>query len=263
MANFDTSRLSPADQAAYAAWQRRLDAYVASNGGGVPAAITYALAHPDYLRQHPELQAAYNLVSGAELPTAIRTQLQDYHPVWNNGGGMAENTGAFDKWQTWLQLGLGAGLGGTAAAGLLGGGAGAAGGGGTLAAENVAPFAGLPGGISATEGGAGLAGTAGGASALPAHLGGTGPGVPSGGGGAGAGGILDTILKYAPVGAGLVQHFASGNGPGGDAGQAGQVPPELSELLKTSMDRMRAQEPLFQAVTKQALAGLPTYAQGK
>lgn len=251
MANFDSSRLSPADQSAFAAWQQRLRGYVASNRGAVPAELTYALQHPDYLQQHPELQEAYNLVSGAELPGSIRTQLQSYHPTWGHGAGMAENTGLWDKWETWLQLGLGAGLGGVAAAGLTGagaaGGSGAAASGGSMPAVGVAPFSGLPGGIGAGVGsagwGAGAAGAAGAAGSIP--------------------GWLDTVLKAAPVGAGLINHFASGDGPGGGGGAGGNMPPELSELLALSMKRMRDQEPLFQSVTKQALAGLPTYAQGK
>ena len=83
-------------------------------------------------------------------------------------------------------------------------------------------------------------------------------------GGVGAGGgLLETILKAAPVGAGLVNKLASGGFGGGETGPAGQMSPELQQLLQMSMKRMQAQEPLFQSVTKQALAGLPTYAQGK
>lgn len=139
-------------------------------------------------------------------------------------------------------IGVGAGLTGAGAAGLFGGG-GSAAGGGAMAAENVAPFSGLPGAIPGA-----------GAGALPAVGAGALP--------AAGGGLLDTILKVAPVGAGLVNKLATG-GFGGDAGPAGQMSPELQQLLELSMKRMQDQEPLFQSVTKQALAGLPTYAQGK
>jgi hypothetical protein len=36
--------------------------------------------------------------------------------------------------------------------------------------------------------------------------------------------------------------------------------PEMEQLLALSMKRMQDQEPLFQAATRQALAGLPAYA---
>jgi len=151
----------------------------------------------------------------------------------------------------------GGALAGGAALGGAFGLAGLGGGGGTSAASGLGPQ--LGGGAP----GAGLFGA-------PAASGAAGGGAVAGAGGAGAAGAagagsvpgwLETILKVAPVGAGLVNHFAGQDGPG--AGMAGQMPPELSELLGLSMQRMRDQEPLFQAVTKQALAGLPNYAREK
>jgi hypothetical protein len=69
-----------------------------------------------------------------------------------------------------------------------------------------------------------------------------GPGTGPGGGappGSGGGNPLDP-----PPG--------SGGGGGGE-----QLPPELAELMELLMGRMRYQEPLFQAITQQAMGGLP------
>ncbi len=165
---FDPSQLSPADQAAFAQWQQRLQAYVAQNGGGVPAPVSYALAHPEYLREHPELQGDYELVSGAMLPPSTREQLKDYNPVWGNakgegGVGMEKKSGLFSKWETWLQLGLGAAVAAPVALPALG--VGGAAGGSSAAAGGAAAGAGA---VPALEGGATLAANLGGAGALGA-----------------------------------------------------------------------------------------------
>ncbi len=147
---FDPSQLSPADQAAYTQWQQQLRQYVAANGGGVPAPITYALLKPDYIKDHPELQEGYDIVSGANLPPAVKEAVKGYHPVWGDAqgkgdAGMSKDKGLFGNWETWLQLGLGATVGGVAAAGLAGAaGAPAAGsaGGGSVAAGTGAAGAG-------------------------------------------------------------------------------------------------------------------------
>lgn len=52
------------------------------------------------------------------------------------------------------------------------------------------------------------------------------------------------------------------NGGGGGMGSGGDLPPELQQLLAMSLQRMRDQEPLFQAVNQQAFAGLPAYVKG-
>jgi hypothetical protein len=161
---FDPSQLSPADQAAFAQWQQRLQAYVAQNGGGVPAPVTYALAKPDYVQSHPELKEGYDIVSGANLPPSVKEALKGYHPTWqdahgNGNAGMQKDSGLFNKWETWLQLGLGGALGGAAAAGALGG-ASAAGGGAAAATGGAT--------VPALEGGATLAANLGGAGALGA-----------------------------------------------------------------------------------------------
>ena len=51
--------------------------------------------------------------------------------------------------------------------------------------------------------------------------------------------------------------------PGGGMGDGSIYPPELTELLRLAMERMRAQGPLFSAVTEQAYRGLPAYARGE
>jgi hypothetical protein len=58
----------------------------------------------------------------------------------------------------------------------------------------------------------------------------------------------------------VIGRAVMGGGPasGPTTGAVG-VPPELSELLQDAMRRMRSQEPLFQATTRQAFAGLPDY----
>lgn len=152
---FDPSQLSPNDQAAFGAWQQQLQQYVAQNRGGVPAPVTYALAHPEYLRDHPELQQAYNIVSGANLPASTREALKGYHPSWTGGAGMSKDSGLWNKWESWLQLGLGAAVAAPAIAGALGG-AGAAG------------AAGAGGSAPALGGGATIASNLGAAGALSA-----------------------------------------------------------------------------------------------
>ena len=139
---FDPSTLPPSDQAAFSQWQQQLQQYVAQNGGAIPAPVSYALAHPDYLQSHPELRDAYNIVSGATLPASTLDKLKDYHPNWSGGSaGFDKNSGLWNKWESWLQLGLGAAVAAPAIAGALGAAqvAGAAGGstaatGGTAAA---------------------------------------------------------------------------------------------------------------------------------
>ncbi len=182
---FDPSSLSPADQAAFGQWQQQLQQYVAQNGGAIPAPVSYALAHPEYLQQHPELRQDVDIVSGSQLPPTTREALKDYHPNWGGDTqGMQKNSGLWSKWETWLQIGLGAGVaaevapaiaaaasssaaapaaGGTAAAttggtvgtGAAGAGGAAAGGTGATAAGTGASYIGSDiAGTAATSGGA-------------------------------------------------------------------------------------------------------------
>jgi hypothetical protein len=63
-----------------------------------------------------------------------------------------------------------------------------------------------------------------------------------------------------PLGALAAGRMANGGGAGGGSGDG--LPPELQQLLAMSLQRMRDQEPLFQAVNQQAFAGLPAYVTG-
>lgn len=67
--------------------------------------------------------------------------------------------------------------------------------------------------------------------------------------------LASQILKTAvPGAAALIGHqVTQGNG-------AGQITPELRQLLTMAMQRAASQQPLFEAATKQAFMGLPTYA---
>jgi hypothetical protein len=179
---FDPSQLSPADQAAFAQWQQSLQQYVAQNGGGVPAPVTYALAKPEYVQSHPELKEGYDIVSGANLPPTVKAALQGYHPTWGKAGeptsaNMTKDKGLFGNWETWLQLGLAGAVGGVGAAGALGG---AAGGGAGAASAGTGAAA-----VPALEGGATLAANLGGAGALGA-----------GGAAAGAGAAASTASQF-------------------------------------------------------------------
>ena len=89
------------------------------------------------------------------------------------------------------------------------------------------------------------------------------PADPAAAGAAGATGaagtgmsLMELLLKLGPVGAALLNKLM---GDGGGMGMS----PEFNDLLKLSTDRMKSQEPLFQAASKQAYEGLPTYAKGK
>lgn len=73
-----------------------------------------------------------------------------------------------------------------------------------------------------------------------------------GGGGGGLPALLRTIAPLAPLVAGRLQ------GGSGAPGVNTQMPPELQQLLAQAMRRMADQEGLFQSVTAQAKAGLPT-----
>ena len=151
---FDPSTLSPSDQAAFSQWQHQLQQYVAQNGGAIPAPVSYALAHPDYLQSHPELRDAYNIVSGATLPASTLDKLKDYHPNWSGGSaGFDKNSGLWNKWDSWLQLGLAAAVAAPVvlpALGVGGGAAGAAGGSGYIGSSVAGTASSALGGGAAT-----------------------------------------------------------------------------------------------------------------
>ena len=61
-----------------------------------------------------------------------------------------------------------------------------------------------------------------------------------------------------PLGTMLGTRAATNGGNDGNGGPS-TISPELQQLLAMSMKRMASQEPLFDAVNKQAFEGLPTY----
>ena len=81
-------------------------------------------------------------------------------------------------------------------------------------------------------------------------------------GGSGGSNMADIIKRLAqaglPIGALLGTRALTGGGGDGQNGQS-PVSPELQQLLAMSMKRMASQEPLFDAVNKQAFEGLPDY----
>jgi len=118
-------------------------------------------------------------------------------------------------------------------------------------------LAAIPGIVGAGWSLAGAAG-AGGGSAVAGSAG-TGS-AASGAAGAGAG-ILGELPDWLKVGltAGLpLLGRAISGGSGGPGGTGPGVPPELSELLGLSMNRVKSQQPLFDAVNRQQMAGLPS-----
>lgn len=79
-----------------------------------------------------------------------------------------------------------------------------------------------------------------------------GAGASSAPGGGGGGGGVPLALKKLAAGAvpAIAGRVASGGG-------GSQLTPELQQLLALAMKRMQDQEPLFQAINRQAMAGLP------
>ena len=71
--------------------------------------------------------------------------------------------------------------------------------------------------------------------------------------------VPDSPQDYLRLGAGLLPLLGRAfSGGGGDGGQGPGASPELSELLGISMNRVKAQEPLFQNINRQMQAGLPS-----
>lgn len=182
----------------------------------------------------------------ARLDAGLPLTQQGIPPGYKIENGKIVKQNWWDQWGKGATIGMGTAIAGGYGAGLLN----------DLMAAGGATGAGAGGVLPSTPIGTGAVQGLG-------NLGAVGGGVGAGAGAAaaaGGGGILDTLLKLAPVGAGLVGKLASGGFGGGNSGPGGQMSPELQQLLQLSMQRMQSQEPLFQAVTKQALGGLPTYA---
>lgn len=179
---FNPSVLPAQDQAAYNNWKAQAQQYL--QGGSLPAELSYALAHPEYLKQHPELQDAYNTLTGANLPPSVKAAVQQQlggntNFDWSGGqAGIAKHKGVWSQPETWIQLALAGTVGGAAAGGAF---AGSGGGAAAGAAPTAAPtLGGVAGGIPVTTG-------------MPAGL------TAAGGttaGSAATTGILPTINKY-------------------------------------------------------------------
>lgn len=76
------------------------------------------------------------------------------------------------------------------------------------------------------------------------------------GGDGSPGGVPGILRRAAPLAAGAVAGRSAFGGGGSPT--AAPIPPELTELLRMSLQRVRDQEPLFQSITAQARGGLPT-----
>ena len=182
----------------------------------------------------------------------------------NPTSGKVKRDSFLERNAEWAIPGLlgGAALGG----GALFGGVGAAGGAGGSAATSAGISPSL---IAMTEGGAKaispslIAATEGGAAGLsPAIANMIGTAGAGGAGGIGSFfkglGGSDLIGPAVTAALPLLGRAFSG-GPASGPTTGGGFPPELNELLQDAMRRMRAQEPLFNAVSQQAHAGLPDY----
>jgi hypothetical protein len=166
-------------------------------------------------------QFAHNYANGQPYYNADTGETSTAGGIWSNP-------------ETWVQLALGGALGGAAATGgyglaSAGGAAGSGGAGGGAAAGTTA--AGSGGAATAAKVASAASGLAGKA-ASPSHG-------------------QEALALLAGIVPGLIARTQSNN----------NVPPELSQLLNQSMARQQYQDPLFQATTRQAFQGLPTYAQ--
>ena len=82
-----------------------------------------------------------------------------------------------------------------------------------------------------------------------------GGGSQGGSGGGNGSGLPLTALRGLAAIPAIARQLGGGNGSGN--GNA-SMPPELQQLLAMAMQRMSQQEPLFQSINAQAMAGLPT-----
>lgn len=241
----------------------------------------------DYLRRNPggslegvlqvdEQGRPFNLRKGrinylspvAFDPTTAPTQgggLLHSRPQWNGKTGQWETP---INWGNVVSLGTAGVLTAGLANAVMGGGAaatapsaaGATGGatsGGVLPSAAIGSPIGTVAGSTPSIGAGGLAGLLE-SGTVPAGMGSlTAAGTVAGG--TDWGRILKKILPAAATIIPGVATGALGGGPGG--GAPGDVPPELRDLLALSMQRVQDQQPLVDATNRQALRGLPTYAQ--
>lgn len=236
--------------------------------GGRPAADSGAVSG----RFTDELNQLLG-ASGLQMPHDFFYSLQN---------GQVQKEGWFGRNADWIVPLMFAGAGGYGALAASGGSAGAGAGASATASSTLpstqigAGFIPAVGGtgsnVGAMAGGAAAAGSA--AATLPSSQIGNGMAGPiAGGTGRALGGVTDdggggfdmadTIRRIAqsgvPIGAMLGTRALAGGG--GDSGQSA-ISPELQQMLAMSMRRMSAQEPLFQAVNRQAFEGLPSYVKG-
>lgn len=165
-------------------------------------------------------------------------------PQWNN------NTGNWETpidWGNIMSMGVAGGLGAGAlsAAGAFGGGAAAGGG---LSEAAIPSAAGLPGGAAGLPG-ASMVGALPSATVAP-----TAGALPSGAAGMASGGGMPSWLGPAlSAGLGLGGRVLGG----GTGSNQIPIPPELTQLLQEATRRSMNQSGLSDAITAQALAGLP------
>lgn len=240
----------------------------------------------------PEYQAYMHMLSQpgihpdlAALRQALMQRIQTLHVP--DTSTFDPYTGQFreSSWQEQhpaLSAGLitagiaGAGLGGAALTGGIGA-SGAAGGLGGVEAGAASGIAPETVGIGTTGIGAGgsVLG-AGGAAANSAFdadgnfVGNSAFPQDTSGGIFGPGSVLSKILKAAIPASALIAGKALSPAPftpqmagTGGTGTSAAGSPELQQLLQEAVRRASSQGPLFDATTRQALAGLPTYAQSK
>lgn len=203
---FNPSGLSPADQAAFQAWQQKAQGLL--QGGGLPAELSYAYQHPEYLTQHPELKQAVDVMKGTELPETVKNAVSQQlggntNFDWSGGqAGIAKHKGIWSQPETWIQIALGSAIGGAGAAGAFSGAA-------PAAAAPTAAGSAVPASIGPVT--TGLAGTSGTTAASSAAAG---------------GGLLGTIGKVAKA-AGPIGEVA-----GQAAGAAAKGRIDEGELLR-------------------------------
>ena len=239
----NTSPLSPQDEFQnWLSYVANVNRYAQQHNGDIPPGTDIATYRGDLLS--PAAQALKNQwPSGQYLDTASTSPgFKDQPSVWSHP-------------ETWLQLGLGAAVAAPALIGALGG-AGASGA-GSGAASSVSPAA--TGGLSGVSMGmpSALPGALSSVPALDASSAFVGPTLAQAAGTGAAAGGFDWSKLIAPLigaGVGTLGRVAGSNAT------TSAVPPALTTLLNMAAQRAQYQNPLFQAVTNQAYAGLPNYA---
>ena len=124
-----------------------------------------------------------------------------------------------------------------------------------------APIAGYAamGGFAGAGGASGASAAGGAGSYIGKAIKGTEAAVQGAAGASGIGSILRQLAEAGiPIGTLLATRAMGGGGPSEPA----PMSPELQEALSLALQRLKDQQPLQDAVNRQALAGLPAYAKG-